>query len=138
MVIKVKVQPLRPYMMFTDKNGNLTKDAYDFLFAIFQRVGGSLSDLDAASLLGGNWSNPNPIGDQTPTSGKFTTLQAVNGFGCNGTNPQAAYTVGAAVANTGSISGTGAFGYTTAAQANDIVTKLNAVIAALKANGIIV
>lgn len=131
MTIKVKIPPLRPSMMFTDKSGNLTKDAYDFLFAMFNRVGGSLSNLDAASLLSGNWSNPNPIGDVTPNSGKFTT------FACNGKAPQVSYTVGSTVATTAATSTT-PFGFTTAAQANDIVAKLNAVITALQNNGIIV
>lgn len=137
MTIKVKIPPLRPSMMFTDKSGNLTKDAYDFLFAMFNRVGGSLSNLDAASLLSGNWSNPNPIGDVTPNSGKFTTLQSTAGFACNGMLPQTSYTVGTAVATTAATSTT-PFGFTTAAQANDIVAKLNAVITALQNNGIII
>lgn len=131
MSIKVKVPPLRPSMLFTDKNGNLAKDAYDFLFAVFQRIGGSLSNLDAASLLDANWSNPNPIGDVTPSSGKFTT------FACNGRNPQVSYTVGSTVVTTASTNTT-PYGFSTAAQADDIVTKLNAVITALKNNGIIV
>lgn len=137
MTIQFKVPPLRPSMMFTDKNGNLTKDGYDFLFAIFNRVGGSLSNLDAASLLSGNWSNPNPIGNVTPSTGKFTTLQATVGFACNGKLPQTSYSVGSTVATTGATSTT-PFGFTTAAQANDIVAKLNAVITALQNNGIIV
>lgn len=137
MTIRVKVPPLRPSMMFTDKTGGLTKDAYDFLFAVFQRIGGSLSNLDAASLLDANWSNPNPIGDVTPSTGKFTTLQSTAGFACNGKLPQVSYTVGTTVATTASTN-TSPYGFTTAAQANDIVIKLNAVITALQNNGIIV
>lgn len=137
MVIPVKVPPLRPSMMFTDKNGMITKDAYDFLFAIFNRVGGSLSNLDAASLLGANWSNPNAIGDVVSSTGKFTTLQSTAGFACNGKLPQTSYTVGTAIASTAATN-TSPYGFTTAAQANDIVAKLNSVIVALKNNGIIV
>lgn len=148
MTIQVKVPPLRPSMLFTDKNGNLTKDAYDFLFAVFNRIGGSLSSLDAASLLGANWSNPNPIGDVSPASGKFTTVtttgqailssaQVTNGFGCNGKGPQVSYSVGSPVDTTVSTNTT-PFGFATSTQADDIVAKLNAVIIALQNNGIIV
>lgn len=36
------VQPLRPYMNFVTSEGKLTKEAYDFLYMLFLRVGGSL------------------------------------------------------------------------------------------------
>lgn len=78
--MKLNIQPLRPNMLFTDKDGQLTKEAYDFLFAIFFRVGGSLSSLDAATMLGGSWSAPNPIGNVTPSTGAFTSLVASKGL----------------------------------------------------------
>lgn len=266
----MKISPLRPNMVFTDtKFGSLTKEAYDFLYGMFVRIGGSLDALNAATLenhtweepgtigsttpssgafttvsatgqitstlatgtapfavssttvvpnlnvsklLGGTWAVPGTIGSTTPNSGAFTTLSATgnitgtsNGqvinfsptgtgtvtikpassgnmdnviigntvptsahftvltasdisgtiggtttaagtfttltatgaFGCNGQAAQTAYSVGAAVASTAATNTT-PYGYTTAAQANDIVTKLNAVITALKNNGIIV
>jgi hypothetical protein len=74
-------------MMFTDGNGNLTKDAYDFLFAMFQRVGGSLESLNAATLQAHTWEEPGSIGATTPTSGKFTTLDTSNAVTMSGTNP---------------------------------------------------
>jgi hypothetical protein len=61
----------------------------------------------------------------------------VSYFGCNGKSPQSAYVVGAAVATTGATNSS-PYGFTTAAQADAIVARLNAVIAALVANGIAV
>lgn len=110
---KLRVQPLRPNMIFTDKNGNLTKEAYDFLYALFTRVGGSLSNLDAATLLGANWSIPNPIGSSYPNTGQFTK------FGCNGKTPQGAVTLP-----------------TAASDLSSALTLLNAIRSALIANGI--
>jgi hypothetical protein len=69
-----KISPLRPYMLFTDQNGNLTKEAYDFLYAMFLRVGGSLESLNAATLEAHTWEEPGQIGFVTPSSGKFTSL----------------------------------------------------------------
>lgn len=74
----LKIPPLRPYMPFTDGSGNLTKDAYDFLFALFQRVGGSLSALNAASLQDHTWEEPGALGTVTPNSGEFSTLKTHN------------------------------------------------------------
>lgn len=56
-------------------------------------------------------------------------------FGCNGATPQTSATAGAAVATTASTQTT-PYGYTTQAQADDIVTRLNEIRAALVANGI--
>jgi hypothetical protein len=65
-------------------------------------------------------------------TGSFTVSL---GFGCNGKTAQTAAASGGAVATTGATNAV-PFGYTTAAQADDIVTKLNAIRAALVANGI--
>lgn len=65
-------------------------------------------------------------------TGSFTVTL---GFGCNGKAAQTAVAAGAAVATTGATNAA-PFGYTTAAQANDIVTRLNTMRAALVANGI--
>lgn len=75
MSITSLIQPLNPYNPFVDDKGKLTRDGYAFLYNLFLRVGGSLSALNAATLLDANWSNPNPIGDVTPNTGKFTTLE---------------------------------------------------------------
>lgn len=131
------ISPLRPNMQFTDSKGSLTKEAFDFLQAIFLRMGGSLANLNAASLENATWESPNPIGATAPNSGAFTALSSKNGFGCNGKTPQTSYTVGGTVVTTAATSTT-PFGFTTAAQADSIVTKLNAVITALQNNGIIV
>lgn len=68
--------------------------------------------------------------------GAVTTVVAGTGFGCNGKAAQTAVASGGSVATTGATNTT-PYGYTTAAQANDIITKLNTVIAALVANGIL-
>lgn len=68
--------------------------------------------------------------------GAVTFVVAGGGFGCNGKSAQSSVASGGAVSTTGATNTT-PFGYTTAAQANDIVTKLNTVIAALVANGIL-
>lgn len=72
------VQPLRPFMEFVLDNRQLTKEAYDFLYAMFLRVGGSLSNLNAAFLQNATWQEPNAIGVTTPNQGKFTTLEATD------------------------------------------------------------
>lgn len=82
----LKISPLRPNMMFTDSTGSLTKDAYDFLFAMFQRVGGSLDSLNAATLQGSTWEQPGQIGATTPNYGKFTSLIASGPVLFYGTN----------------------------------------------------
>jgi hypothetical protein len=69
------ISPLRPNMVFTNKQGVLTKEAADFLLGIFLRLGGSLANLNAASLENATWEAPNPIGATTPNSGKFTGIQ---------------------------------------------------------------
>ncbi len=67
-------------------------------------------------------------------TGSFTVSL---GFGCNGAAAQTSATAGAAVATTAATN-VSPFGYTTAAQANDIVTRLNSIRTALIANGIMV
>lgn len=73
-----KIPPLRPYMRFTDENGNLMTSAYDFLFGLYQRVGGVLSNLNAATLLDKTWGAPAPIGNNTANTGAFTGLTATS------------------------------------------------------------
>jgi hypothetical protein len=69
----------------------------------------------------------------TGAAGSFTV---VTGFGCNGKAAQAAVASGASIVTTGSTNAA-PFGYTTAAQADRIVTLVNAMQAALIANGIL-
>lgn len=72
----LNVQPLRPYVTFVEpSDGTLTKTAYDFLYGLYLRVGGSLDALNAVTLADKTWDAPNPIGSTTPSTGKFTTLQ---------------------------------------------------------------
>ena len=68
-------------------------------------------------------------------TGSFTTLTASLGFGCNGASAQTAYASGGSVVTTGATN-VAPYGYTTAAQANAIITLLNNIRAALVANGI--
>lgn len=70
------IQPLRPYVIFTQENGTLTPTGYDFLYNMFLRVGGSLDSLNAVTLADKTWDAPNPIGSTTPSTGAFTTLTA--------------------------------------------------------------
>jgi hypothetical protein len=65
------------------------------------------------------------------------SLVATNGFGCNGKTAQTEATIGAAVVTTAATQTT-PYGYATQAQADDIVTRLNTIRAALIANGILV
>jgi hypothetical protein len=65
------------------------------------------------------------------------SLVAVNGFGCNGKTAQTEVTIGAAVSTTAATN-VGPYGYTTQAQADDIVNRINAIRSALIANGILV
>lgn len=60
-------------------------------------------------------------------------LQVPDGFGCNGTTPQTPVVGGAALATYGA----GANGFDTAGHAQEIHDKLNIVLAALRANGIL-
>lgn len=66
-----------------------------------------------------------------------TDLTVVAKFGCNGATPQAAASIGAAVVGTAATNSS-PYGYATQAQADDIVTRLNTIRAALIANGILV
>jgi hypothetical protein len=75
-----------------------------------------------------DFGSPPAIGDVAPASGKFTT------FGCNGAAPQGAVASGGTVAGTAATNAS-PYGFTTAAQANAVVSKLNIVIDALRANG---
>lgn len=72
----VLIQPLRPYNPFVDSTGKLTRDGYNFLYNLYLRVGGSLSSLNAATLLDATWSEPNAIGNVTPNTGAFTSLSS--------------------------------------------------------------
>lgn len=71
-----------------------------------------------------------------PSTGLLTSKQlvATTGFACNGKTAQTAYASGGFVVTTGSTN-VAPYGFTTAAQADDIVTKLNNVITALENNG---
>jgi hypothetical protein len=66
-----------------------------------------------------------------------TTATVTGGFGCNSKTAQAAAAVGAAVVNTAATNAA-PWGYATQAQADDIVTRLNTIRAALVSNGILV
>lgn len=131
------VPRLRPNSTFVDKDGNLTLEGYRYLDGIYIRVGGSLDSLNAATLADKTWDAPNPIGSTTASTGRFTTLQATTGFGCNGKTPQTAKAVSGTIATTAATN-VAPYGYTTAAQADAIITKLNLIINALIANGIMV
>jgi hypothetical protein len=65
------------------------------------------------------------------------SLIAVNGFGCNGKTAQTEVTVNASVATTAATQ-TLPYGYSTQAQADNIVALLNQIRAALVSNGILV
>jgi hypothetical protein len=66
-----------------------------------------------------------------------SSLTAVGGFGCNTKLAQTAATIGAAVVATAATNVV-PYGYATQAQADDIVTRINTIRAALIANGILV
>lgn len=69
-------------------------------------------------------------------AGTVTGTMAISGaFGCNGAAAQTAYASGGAVSSTAATNAA-PYGYTTAAQADGIVTLLNNIRAALVANGI--
>lgn len=70
------VQPLQPYVPFVLESGLLTRNGYDFLNNLYIRVGGSLSELNAATLQDGTWQVPGTIGSTTPNTGAFTTFSA--------------------------------------------------------------
>jgi len=65
----------------------------------------------------------------------LSSLQAAGTFACNNQAAQASYASGGAVAGTGSTNAS-PYGYTTAAQADGIVTLLNNIRTALVNNGI--
>lgn len=69
------LQPLQPFSVFTDKHGILTRTGYEFLRGMFQRVGGSLDSLNAATLETHTWEAPGTIGSTTPNSAKFTLAE---------------------------------------------------------------
>lgn len=97
----IKILPLRPNMLFTDKMGSLTKEAYDFLYTMVNRLGTSLSSLDAASLLGNTWTAPGTIGSVTPSTGSFTSVTTPNLIVAAAKNGRATLVAGTAVvANT--------------------------------------
>lgn len=66
----------------------------------------------------------------------LTSLQANGPFGCNSAAAQTAYASGGAVSSTGSTN-VNPYGYTTAAQADAIVTLVNNIRTALVSNGIL-
>jgi hypothetical protein len=66
-----------------------------------------------------------------------TSLTATTGFGCNGKTAQTAAAIGAAVVGTAATNAA-PYGYATAAQADDIVSRINTIRSALIANGILV
>ena len=74
-------------------------------------------------------------GALTATTATIAGATKVGTFGCNGAGPQNSVSSGGAVAATGATNVT-PFGFTTAAQANQIVSLLNTIRAALVANGI--
>lgn len=76
-------------------------------------------------------------GASASTFSTTTTLTAGTSFGCNGKTAQTAAAIGAAVVATAATNAV-PYGYATAAQADDIVTRLNTIRAALIANGILV
>lgn len=94
-----------------------------------------VANLNADLLDGTDWAAPGTIGGTTPASATFTSLRATGAFGCNGAAVQTPAASGGAMATTGATN-VSPFGFTTAAQADSIATKLNAIRAALVANGI--
>lgn len=69
------LQPLQPFAVFVDRHGILTRTGYEFLRGMFQRVGGSLDSLNAATLETHSWEAPGAIGGTTPNSAKFTLVE---------------------------------------------------------------
>lgn len=58
---------------------------------------GTIAEQDAESVvITGGTIDGTAIGATTAATGAFTTLAASSGFGCNGSTPQAAYSIGAA------------------------------------------
>lgn len=78
------ISPPRPYVKFVEEDRTLTVQGYDLLFGLYKRVGGSLSDLNAATLLDKTWDSPDPIGSIAPSTGRFTNLTAVTSFTASG------------------------------------------------------
>lgn len=72
------LSPPRPYVKFVNADDTLTAQGYDFLYGLYRRVGGSLSALNAATLLDKTWSEPAAIGNITPSTGRFTSLTATS------------------------------------------------------------
>lgn len=103
---KQQLTPLRPYMSFTDSNGTLTKEAYDFLQLLHRALLHALA------------ADPTTAPDPVPSGGPVPTNTPANTVAIDGSGTLA-----------------GQYGYTQA-QAQAIITKLNAIIAALVANGI--
>jgi hypothetical protein len=93
----------------------------------------STQNADAVEVTGGTVDGTT-IGATTAAPARVTDLTATGKFGCNGKVAQAAVASGGTVATTGATN-SNPYGFTTATQANDIVTKLNTVINALVANG---
>lgn len=85
------------------------------------------------------WTGVHTFTADTAFAGITTTTTATigTGFGCNGKTAQTAAAVGAAVVSTVATNVV-PYGYATQAQADDIVTRINTIRAALIANGILV
>lgn len=94
-----------------------------------------VNNLNVDLLDGADWQAPLAIGNVTPNTGRFTTLQATGAFGCNGAAVQTAAASGGAVATTAATN-VSPWGYSTQAQADGIRILLNNIRAALVANGI--
>jgi hypothetical protein len=93
----------------------------------------STQNEDSVAITGGTIDGT-AIGQTTAAVARVTDLTATGKFGCNGKAAQPSVASGGTVATTGATNAS-PYGFTTAAQANDIVTKLNTVINALVANG---
>lgn len=75
------------------------------------------------------------VGGTVSTTTSGTGFKVTGGFGCNSKDEQGAYASGGAM-DTTAATNIAPYGFATAAQADSIATKLNAIQAALVANGI--
>lgn len=85
------------------------------------------------------WSGTHTFSNSLTANGGViaTTMATTGAFGCNAATPQTSATIGASVVTTAATNVV-PYGYVTQAQADDIVTRLNTIRAALIANGILV
>jgi hypothetical protein len=113
-------------------SGAVTGTGFTNLFASPSSIGGTVPAAGGFTTLGAtSFSCSGASAIQALTA---TTVKASGAFGCNGAVMQTAYASGGAVVTTGAA--LSVYGYTSAAQANAIVTLLNNIRAALVANGI--